>query len=51
MTTLAGSTKAGYLDGGLSTALFSLPTGIVRTSSGSLIVVDYGNHRIRRIAP
>jgi DNA-binding beta-propeller fold protein YncE len=51
VTTLAGTTKAGYLDGGLSTALFSLPTGIARTSSGSLIVVDYGNHRIRRIAP
>ncbi len=51
VTTLAGTTKAGYLDGSLSTALFSLPTGIARTSSGSLIVVDYGNHRIRRVAP
>ncbi len=51
VTTLAGTGSAGYLDGTLATAQFNMPAGLARTSSGSLAIADYGNHRIRLLTP
>jgi uncharacterized protein (TIGR03437 family) len=52
VTTLAGSPGvAGFADGAGATALFSSPSEMVIDAQGNLYVVDYGNHRIRRISP
>ncbi|MCX8013492.1 MAG: NHL repeat-containing protein, partial [Rectinema sp.] len=48
VTTIAGSVS-GYEDGPLLSARFSQPADIAIDSSGALIVVDTGNHRIRKI--
>jgi sugar lactone lactonase YvrE len=49
----AGKGSAGFSgDGGKATAgEFNQPAGIALDSAGNLFVADYGNHRIRRIAP
>jgi DNA-binding beta-propeller fold protein YncE len=39
----------GTLDGPLSTASFSGPSGIVSDRAGNLYIADQGNHRIRKI--
>jgi DNA-binding beta-propeller fold protein YncE len=39
----------GNVDGPLSTALFSGPSGIVSDQAGNLYIADQGNHRIRKI--
>ena len=51
VSTLAGSTTAGFLNGTGSVASFRLPSGIARDASGNLYVADYGNHVVRKITP
>ncbi|WP_332395142.1 hypothetical protein [Ralstonia sp. 1B3] len=51
MSTIAGSTTAGYANGTGSAASFRQPSGVARDASGNLYVADYGNHVIRKIAP
>lgn len=48
VTTYAGGTGRGFLDGLKSHALFSVPTDLVE-HNGNLYVTDTGNHRIRVI--
>jgi hypothetical protein len=54
--TLAGGgatgTASGSINGVGSAALFNQPVGVaVDTSSGNVIVTDYGNHKVRLIFP
>ena len=54
VTTVAGSTTAGYVDGVGGTARFNAPAGIslyydATTHNVVLVVADTGNHRIRKI--
>ncbi|WP_333625493.1 DUF6443 domain-containing protein [Sphingobacterium siyangense] len=51
VTTLAGSTTSGYLDGTGSSARFSEPWGITVDGSGNVYVTDENNRRIRKITP
>jgi sugar lactone lactonase YvrE len=48
VTTVAGA-GLGYADGPVSSALFDTPCGIVAAADGTLIVVDTGNHGLRKI--
>jgi len=50
VTTLAGSTVAGFADGTGLAATFSCPQDIT-TDGSALYVVDWGNNMIRKIAP
>lgn len=49
VTTLAGNTTAGYIEGSGTTAQFKSPYIIVVDSENNLIVADTYNHRIRKI--
>ena len=51
VSTIAGSTTAGYANGTGSAASFRQPSGVARDASGNLYVADYANHVIRKIAP
>lgn len=51
VTTLAGQTSAGWVDGGPSVAKFNLPCGIAVAPNGNVYVADDGNNRIRMITP
>lgn len=53
ITTFAGTGEAGFSgDGGPATAArLSGPTGVEIAPDGSVLVVDYGNARLRRITP
>src|SRR6185312_13511017 len=51
VSTLAGSTTAGVLDGTLSAAYFNLPTTVALDPSGNIEVADYNNNEIRVINP
>ena len=51
VTTIAGSTERGYKDGKGSAARFSGAVGLTVTKDGTIYVAEYGNRRIRKIAP
>mmetsp|Transcript_75130 Transcript_75130/g.242921 ORF Transcript_75130/g.242921 Transcript_75130/m.242921 type:complete len:546 (-) Transcript_75130:315-1952(-) len=51
VTTLAGSGTAGFHDGPGVTASFHCPSGLVVDSAGRVLLADWGNHRVRQIAP
>lgn len=51
VSTIAGSTTAGYANSTGSAASFRQPSGVARDASGNLYVADYANHVIRKIAP
>ena len=46
---LAGTGRKGHKDGPLVTAQFNCPTDVCVAPDGSLLVVDQGNHCIRRV--
>jgi len=49
VTTLAGTTTAGYADGSGASAAFNSPNGIAVDSDGNVYVSDGQNHAIRKI--
>ncbi len=51
VTTHAGSSVPGYVDGPAGSARFNAPFDVALDKSGNMFVADYGNHSIRRIAP
>jgi hypothetical protein len=51
VTLIAGGTALGYADGTGAAAQFWWPTGIEVDASGNLIVVEIGNHKIRKVTP
>jgi sugar lactone lactonase YvrE len=51
VTTLAGIITSGYVDGVGTSARFNGPLGIAVDSADNVIVADFRNARIRRVAP
>lgn len=51
VSTLAGSTRGGYLDATGADALLNGPDNIAIDSRGNIFVADANNYRIRRITP
>ncbi|WP_158995472.1 gliding motility-associated C-terminal domain-containing protein [Mucilaginibacter sp. L196] len=51
VTTIAGSTAAGYVDGPGADAMFNSPMGICVDAIGNIYVADAGNIVIRKITP
>jgi sugar lactone lactonase YvrE len=49
VTTVAGTNKAGFMDGQGSEALFNMPDGIAVDSLGNLYVSEDGNHAVRKV--
>ena|GEM_PF-5235846 len=50
VTTVAGSGVKGFLDGPAEEARFNEPYSIVVDGTGALIITDYNNQRIRKLA-
>ena len=51
VSTLTGSGSQGFVDGPDTGAQFDYPKGVAVDCDGDIIVTDYGNHRVRKIAP
>ncbi|MCO4763354.1 MAG: SMP-30/gluconolactonase/LRE family protein [Myxococcales bacterium] len=51
VTTLAGSKSTGYVNGIGSAARFNYPRGLTALPSGTLLIADSSNHRIRQVTP
>jgi hypothetical protein len=51
VSTLAGSTNQGFLNGDGRSALFNRETGLCVDTNGNIYVADTGNHCIRKISP
>ena len=51
VTTLAGGDGPGFGDGPAALATFDTPTDVAVEPDGAVVVVDSGNHVLRRIAP
>lgn len=51
VTTLAGSGIAGYAEGPAMRARFHTPIGVAVNAAGDILVADFQNNVIRRIAP
>ena len=51
VTTLAGDGSYGFADGAGTAARFNQPSGVAVLPSGSIVVADTSNHRIRLVAP
>ncbi|MFT4638203.1 MAG: hypothetical protein ACI8T1_001522 [Verrucomicrobiales bacterium] len=49
--TVAGSGRAGFMNGIGAFAQFRLPYGLTLDSSGNIYVADSSNHRIRKVSP
>ncbi|HEY0099921.1 MAG TPA: hypothetical protein VGB76_13315, partial [Pyrinomonadaceae bacterium] len=50
VTTLAGGSATGYVDGTGKGALFDTPCALVATPEGDLFVADTGNRRLRKLS-
>ena len=50
VSTVAGSTVSGYVDGVATVAKFWNPAGISGDSAGNVWVAEYGNNLIRKIS-
>merc|ERR1711924_43778 len=48
-TLIAGQDRMGFEDGPALSARFRYPMGMVKTGDGALVIVDFGNDRIRRL--
>jgi sugar lactone lactonase YvrE len=51
VTTLAGGTAGGYVDGTSTAARFTDVAGLALDAQGNLYAADYGNYCIRKITP
>lgn len=51
VTTLAGTTHGGFVDGPPASAEFKEPAGIAVDDAGNLYVADTKNHAIRKVTP
>ena len=51
VSTVAGSGKAGYIDGATTAAQFNNPTGIAPLPNGAAVVADRNNNRLRLVTP
>jgi DNA-binding beta-propeller fold protein YncE len=49
VTTIAGSTREGDIDGTGSAAAFENPYGIAVDKSGNIYVTEQGNQKVRKI--
>jgi hypothetical protein len=47
--TLAGNGEPGFVDGQGAAARFNHPSGLALDVDGSILVVDFGNHAVRRV--
>lgn len=50
VTTVAGNTTPGYVNGSVAVARFNTPSGITVDATGNILVTEWGNHTIRKIS-
>ena len=51
VSTLAGSSNQGWIDGAGAAAAFRNPSGVAVDAIGNVLVADRDNHRVRRVTP